>query len=151
MREALGLSIDAQISVERFFDPAFQEAMVKHGIAEAVPAERYEPSAEVLASPGVLAAIREAFGPRADIIATPEVLRTLNDHPGDHEELRDAVERSIGELPPMMREELASGFQLPGEARHPGSVPFERLPTDEVLAKLDRGFPRRACALPGHP
>ena len=139
VREALGLRAGERIPVERFFDPAFQDAMVKHGITEAVPLESYEPSAAVLADPGVRAAIRGAFGPGAEIIATPEVLRALNDHPGDSEKLRDAVERSIDELPPTMREELASGFQLPGEARHAGSAPLERLPTEEVLAKLDRG------------
>ena len=139
VREALGLRAGERIPVERFFDPAFQDAMVRHGITEAIPLESYEPSAAVLADPGVRAAVRGAFGPGAEIIATPEVLRALNDHPGDSEKLRDAVERSIDELPPTMREQLASGFQLPGEARHAGSAPLERLPTEEVLAKLDRG------------
>lgn len=139
VREALGLHDGERIPVERFFDPAFQDALVGHGITEALPVESYEPSADVLARPDVRAAIHGAFGPGVNIIATPEVLQALNDHPDDHEKLRDTVEQSIGELPTPMREQLASGFQLPGEARHAESVPFERLPTDEVLAKLDRG------------
>ena len=141
VREALGLRDGELVPVERFYDPAFQEAMAQHGIAEAFPPEVYEPSVEVLADPDVLAAVRAAFGPRTEIVATPEVMRALNDHPSDHAKLREAVERSIDDLPRDLREELTRGFRVHGEGpQHPpGSLPFERLPTSEVLAKLDEG------------
>lgn len=140
VRDELGLREGERVAVERFYAPAFQDAMAKHGSGQGITLDVDELPAEILADPDVLAAIHAAFGPGVDIITTPEILRALNDQPSDHE-LHAAVELSIDDLSPAAREEISRRLQARGETpQHPpGSLPFERLPTDEVLAKLDEG------------
>ena len=142
MQEALGLSADTAIPLERLYDPEFQEALLEHGLAGAVPADglSVEEQMEILTQPEVVEAMREAYGPDIGIVATPDILRALRDHPGDNKEFRAAIERSLNDLPPEVRNDLAHGFQFADEPLYPGlaePAPQERLPTDEVLAKLD--------------
>ena len=138
MAEALGLDPGTTIPIERFLDPAFQDAMLEHGALETTPTgEAYEVTPDVLRSTGVLEAIRNEH-PNAVVIDDLAVLQAFRDHADDDEALRVALEAAVDDLPYEHRKALAGGFQLPGDVRHPpDSLPYERLPTEDVLARLD--------------
>lgn len=138
MADALGLAPGTTIPIERFLDPAFQDAMLEHGAVETMPETAPRGvSPDVLASPGVLEAIRREH-PNAVVMDDPAVLQAFRDHEDDDDALRAALEEAIGNLPDEQRKALEDGFQLPGDVGHrPDSMPFERLPTEDVLAKLD--------------
>lgn len=124
---SLGLEPGTTISVDRFLDPAFQDALVEHGKALPHREAVFEPPAEVLADPDVLEAVRDRFGPNASVLTDPGVakaFREAND--------RDALRASLEQL-------LGGNFQLadPSDVELPvDSIPWERLPTEEVLDRL---------------
>ena len=111
---------------------------LEHGALEAMPTgDPYEATPNVLTSPGVLEAIRREH-PDAVVIDDTAVLRAFRDHADDNEALRAALEAAVDNLSDEHREVLAHGFQLPGDTGHTlNSLPYERLPTEDVLARLD--------------
>ena len=131
---SLGLEPGTTISVERFLDPAFQDALVEHGKGLPEREAVFEPSAEVLADPAVLEAVRDRFGPNATVLTDPGVVKAFRET-----EDRTALRASLKEL-------LGDNFQLADshDVELPvDSIPWERLPTAEVLDRLtpeDRGL-----------
>lgn len=122
-----GLEPGTSISVEQFLDPAFQDALLKHGTALPEREGVFEPSAEMLADPAVLEAIRDRFGPNATVLTDPGVVAAFREAQD-----RDALQASLAEL-------LGDTFQL-ADSHDVGlpvdSIPWERLPTAEVLDRL---------------
>ena len=125
---SLGLEPGTTISVERFIDPAFQDALLEHGTGLPEREGDFEPPPEVLADPAVLRAVRARFGPNARIVSDPDVVEAFR-----NAENREALQASLEEL-------LGDNFQLV-DSHEVGlpvdSMPWERLPTEEVLERLD--------------
>lgn len=124
---SLGLQPGTSISVEKFLDPAFQDALLKNRKVLPESEGVYEPSAEILAEPAVLEAIRDRFGPNATVLTDPQVV----------EAFREAEDRA--DLQASLEELLGDAFQLADSrdvAKPVDSTPWERLPTAEVLDRL---------------
>ncbi|MDE0063028.1 MAG: hypothetical protein OXU72_09595 [Gammaproteobacteria bacterium] len=93
---SLGLEPGSTISVDRFLDPAFQDALLEHGTELPEREGVFEPAPEVLADPAVLEAVRDRFGPNATVISDPgvaEAFRTAE----NREALRASLEELLGD------------------------------------------------------
>lgn len=147
VREALGLTAGT-IPPEVFYGPRMQQALEKHlvpvawdGSAETI-IDASHPSVTERERQEIRQVVEREFGPNAVVVTSPEILRAFEEHAGDEAALRTAIEAAIPSLSAEMQQSLQAGFHIQMEdvdlplRKDGGGMTPERLPTEEVLARI---------------
>lgn len=158
VREALGLTAGT-IPPEVFYGPRMQQALEKHlgpvawdGSAETI-IDASHPSVTERERQEIRQVAEREFGPNAVVVTSPEILRAFEEHAGDEAALRTAIEAAIPSLSAEMQQSLQAGFHIQMEdvdlplRKDGGGMTPERLPTEEVLARIS---PESQTALAAH-